>query len=185
MVLTKTPICQFGKKAENFKLKSVNNQFLSLDDLKGEKSTLIMFICNHCPYVKAIIKELIPECKNLMKLGVNTIAIMSNDTKSYPEDSFENMIKFAETNNFNKINYLIDENQEVARKYGAVCTPDFFGFNKKLELNYRGRFKELKDLKPVNQNESDLSLAMKMIANAQKGPKVQIPSMGCNIKWNK
>ena len=95
------------------------------------------------------------------------------------------MIKFAETNNFNKINYLIDENQEVARKYGAVCTPDFFGFNKDLELNYRGRFKELKDLKPVNKNESDLSLAMKMIANAQKGPKEQIPSMGCNIKWNK
>ena len=120
-----------------------------------------------------------------MKLGVNTVAIMSNDTKSYPEDSFENMVKFAETNNFDKINYLFDENQEVARKYGAVCTPDFFGFNKDLELNYRGRFKELKDLKPINQNESDLSLAMKMIASVQKGPKAQIPSMGCNIKWNK
>jgi len=185
MVLTKTPICQFGKKAENFKLKSVNNQLVSLNDLKGEKSTLIMFICNHCPYVKAIIKELILECKNLMKIGINTVAIMSNDTANYPEDSFENMIKFAEINNFGEINYLIDNDQQVAKKYGAVCTPDFFGFNKDLKLQYRGRFKELKNLKPVNQNESDLSLAMKMIASEQKGPQEQIPSMGCNIKWNK
>ena len=185
MALTKTPVCDFGKKAEDFKLKSIKNKLVSLNDIKGDKATLIMFICNHCPYVKAIIKDLAKDCNELKKDGINSVAIMSNDTKNYPEDSFDNMIKFAETNNFNKINYLIDENQEVARKYGAVCTPDFFGFNKDLELNYRGRFKELKDLKPVNKNESDLSLAMKMIANAQKGPKEQIPSMGCNIKWNK
>ena len=182
MVLTKTPICQFGKKAENFKLKSVNNQFLSLDDLKGEKSTLIMFICNHCPYVKAIIKELIPECKNLMKLGVNTVAIMSNDTKSYPEDSFENMIAFAKKHNFS-FPYLIDDTQNVAKKYQAVCTPDFFGYNENLELQYRGRIRELKELKPVRSGESDLYIAMRQISETGNGPTDQIPSMGCNIKW--
>ena len=108
---------------------------------------------------------------------------MSNDTKNYPEDSFENMIKFAKANSFGSINYLIDETQEVAKKYSAVCTPDFFGYNKDLCLQYRGRFKELKDLKPVNHNESDLKKAMTMIAHTQKGPKEQVPSMGCNIKW--
>ena len=120
---------------------------------------------------------------NTTNLDNYQVAIMSNDTKNYPEDSFENMIKFAELNNFKKIDYLIDETQEVAKKYGAVCTPDFFGFNKNLELQYRGRFKELKDLKPINKGESDLKVAMKMIAQSQKGPVQQIPSMGCNIKW--
>ena len=108
---------------------------------------------------------------------------MSNDTKNYPDDSFENMIKFAKKNNFGEINYLIDETQEIAKKYGAVCTPDFFGYNRDLKLQYRGRFKELKDFKPVNNDESDLKLAMKMVAQTQKGPVKQIPSMGCNIKW--
>ena len=122
MVLTKTPICDFGKKAEDFKLKSVNNKFFSLNDLKGEKGTLIMFICNHCPYVKAIVKELVQDCKQLLKDGVNSIAIMSNDTVNYPEDSFENMIKFSNDNKFDNIEYLIDETQEIAKKYGAVCT---------------------------------------------------------------
>ncbi len=183
MALTKTPVCDFGKKAEDFRLKSINNKMISLNDIKGKKGTLVMFICNHCPYVKAIIKDLIRECNELNKDGINTIAIMSNDTKNYPEDSFENMINFAKLNNFRSINYLIDETQEVAQKYGAVCTPDFFGYNKDLELQYRGRFKELKNLKPSNENESELKLAMKMIAQTQKGPADQIPSMGCNIKW--
>ena len=183
MALTKTPVCDFGKKAEDFKLKSINNKIITLADVKGEKATLIMFICNHCPYVKAIIKELAKDCNELKKDGVNTVAIMSNDTKNYPEDSFENMIKFADLNNFNNINYLIDESQEIAKKYGAVCTPDFFGYNKNLELQYRGRFRELKDLKPINNSDSDLKIAMQMIANNQKGPAKQIPSMGCNIKW--
>ncbi len=183
MVLTKTPVCDFGEKAKDFNLKSIKNKSISLKDIKGEKATLIMFICNHCPYVKAIIKELAKDCNELERDGINTVAIMSNDTKNYPEDSFENMIKFAELNNFKKIDYLIDETQEVAKKYGAVCTPDFFGFNKNLELQYRGRFKELKDLKPINKGESDLKVAMKMIAQSQKGPVQQIPSMGCNIKW--
>ena len=108
---------------------------------------------------------------------------MSNDTKNYPEDSIDNMIKFAKTNNFGEINYLIDETQEIARKYGAVCTPDFFGYNKELKLQYRGRFRELKDLKPVLGGDSDLKIAMKMISETQAGPKEQVPSMGCNIKW--
>jgi len=184
MALTKTPVCEFGKKAEDFNLKSINNKWVSLKDIKGEKATLIMFICNHCPYVKAIIRDLIKDCNNLKKYGISTVAIMSNDTKNYPEDSFENMIKFSEINNFGSIDYLIDESQEIAKKYGAVCTPDFFGYNKDLKLQYRGRFKELKDLKPVNIQESDLKLAMKMISETQKGPQMQIPSMGCSIKWS-
>ena len=183
MALTKTPVCDFGKKAEDFKLKSINNEIVNLKDIKGEKATLIMFICNHCPYVKAIIKDLAKDCNELRNDGINSVAIMSNDTKNYPEDSFDNMIKFADDNNFGTINYLFDETQEIAKKYGAVCTPDFFGFNKNLELQYRGRFRELKDLKPINNGESDLKIAMKMVAQTQKGPDEQIPSMGCNIKW--
>jgi peroxiredoxin len=183
MTLTKTPVCDFGKKAEVFKLKSINNEIINLKDIQGEKATLIMFICNHCPYVKAIIKDLVADCKELKKEGINTVAIMSNDTKNYPADSFNNMIKFATDNQFDDLNYLIDETQEIAKKYGAVCTPDFFGYNKNLELQYRGRFKELKDLKPINNNDSDLKIAMKMVAQTQKGPDEQIPSMGCNIKW--
>ena len=183
MALTKTPVCDFGKKAEDFKLKSINNELVSLKDIKGDKATLIMFICNHCPYVKAIIKDLAKDCNELKKDGINSVAIMSNDTKNYPEDSFDNMIKFAEMNNFGEINYLLDETQEIAKQYGAVCTPDFFGYNKDLELQYRGRFRELKDLKPINNGESDLKVAMKMVAKTNKGPDKQIPSMGCNIKW--
>ena len=183
MALTKTPVCNFGKKAENFILKSIKNEMISLNKFKGEKATLVMFICNHCPYVKAIIKDLAIDCNELKKDGINTIAIMSNDTKNYPEDSFENMINFAKENKFDSINYVIDETQQIAKKYGAVCTPDFFGYNKDLKLQYRGRFKELKDLKPVNNNESDLKKAMRMIAKTQQGPREQMPSMGCNIKW--
>ena len=183
MALTKTPVCDFGKKAEDFKLKSTHNKLVSLNDIKGDKATLIMFICNHCPYVKAIIKDLVKDCNDLKKIGINSVAIMSNDTRNYPEDSFDNMIKFADINNFGEVNYLFDETQEIAKKYGAVCTPDFFGYNKDLELQYRGRFRELKDLKPINNGESDLKAAMKMVAETNNGPDQQIPSMGCNIKW--
>ena len=178
-----TPICDFGQKAHDFKLKSTDNKIISLDDIKGENGTLIMFICNHCPYVKAIIKNLVKDCNDLKKDGINSVAIMSNDAENYPEDSFENMISFAKSNNFGELNYLIDETQEIAKKFGAVCTPDFFGYNKALELQYRGRFKELKNLKPINNKDSDLKLAMKMIADTLEGPNEQIPSMGCSIKW--
>ena len=185
MALTKTPICDFGKKAEDFKLKSIDNKFISLDDVRGTNGTLVMFICNHCPYVKAIVKDLVEDCKDLKSEGVNSVAIMSNDTKNYPEDSFDKMILFAKNNNFGELHYLIDESQEIAKKFGAVCTPDFFGYNKNLELQYRGRIRELKNLKPVRNGVSDLRSAMTMIAKTQKGPTEQVPSMGCNIKWIK
>ena len=185
MSLTKTPICDFGKKAEEFRLKSINNEFISLQDLKGENGTLIMFICNHCPYVKAIIKDVVEDCADLKKYGINSVAIMSNDTKNYPEDSFDNMIQFSKDNKFGDLKYLIDDTQEIAKKYGAVCTPDFFGYNRNLELHYRGRIRELRNLIPVRNGDSDLKLAMQMVSKTQKGPLEQTPSMGCNIKWFK
>ena len=184
MVLTKTPICNFGEKTKSFELKGIDDQLHKLEDHIGKNGLLIMFICNHCPYVKAIIRDIVEDCKNLKKEGVNSIAIMSNDTKEYPEDSFDNMKIFSKKFNFS-FPYLIDDTQEIAKAYGAVCTPDFFGYNSKLELQYRGRIRELKDLKPINAGESDLSRAMRLIIKTGKGPKEQIPSMGCNIKWTK
>ena len=184
MALTKTPICDFGKKAEGFNLKSTENKMISLNDVKGESGTLIMFICNHCPYVLAVIKEIVKDCKELENNGIKSLAIMSNDPKVYEEDSFENMIQFAKDNEFN-FPYVIDETQEIGSAYGAVCTPDFFGYNKNLELQYRGRIRELKNLIPVQDGESELLKAMKMIAKTGKGPKEQFPSMGCSIKWFK
>ena len=184
MVLTKTPICNFGEKTKSFELKGIDDQLHKLEDHIGKNGLLIMFICNHCPYVKAIIRDIVEDSKNLKKEGVNSIAIMSNDTKEYPEDSFENMKIFSKKFDFS-FPYLIDETQEIAKEYGAVCTPDFFGYNSKLELQYRGRIRELKDLKPINSGESDLSRAMRLIIKTGKGPKEQIPSMGCNIKWTK
>ena len=184
MSLTETPICNFGEKAKNFNLVSTENKKISLNDVKGKNGTLIMFICNHCPYVKAIIKNISEDVKYLETLDIKSAAIMSNDVKNYPEDSFENMISFSKLNNFS-FPYLYDKTQEVAKEYGAVCTPDFFGYNKNLELQYRGRIRELKNLKPVRESDSDLKIAMKMVAQSGKGPKNQIPSMGCNIKWFK
>ena len=128
-MLLQTPICDFGKKAIPFKLKSTEGNFVSLDQVRGKNGTLIMFICNHCPYVKAITKDIVEDCNELKKIGINSIAISSNDTVNYPEDSFENMIEFAKKNKFN-FPYLIDETQEIAKAYDAVCTPDFFGYNK-------------------------------------------------------
>ena len=183
MTLTKTPICNFGEKANNFNLLSTDSQMVSLEDVRGKKGTLIMFICNHCPYVKAIIKDMVDDSKYFKAIGVNSVAIMSNDTINYPEDSFENMIKFSKQHNFD-FKYLLDEDQKIAKKYGAVCTPDFFGYNSNLELQYRGRIRELKDLKPVTLGNSELKNAMDLIASTNKGPKIQNPSMGCNIKWS-
>ena len=184
MALTKTPICNFGEKAKDFNLKSTENKQISLKDVTGANGTLVMFICNHCPYVKAIIKDLVNDVKFLESLGIKSVGIMSNDVKNYPDDSFENMISFSKLHNFS-FPYLIDEKQNIAKEYGAVCTPDFFGYNKNLELQYRGRIRELKDLKPVKKGDSDLKLAMKLVAETGKGPEDQIPSMGCNIKWFK
>ena len=184
MALTKTPICDFNLSAIDFKLKSIENTVLSLNDIKGENGTLIMFICNHCPYVKAIIKDLVEDCEKLKDFGVNAAAIMSNDTINYPDDSYENMIKFSAKHKFS-FPYLIDETQEIAKRYDAVCTPDFFGYNRDLKLNYRGRIRELRDLKPVRNGSSELFEAMKLISQTQKGPNIQKPSLGCSIKWFK
>ena len=181
-MLTQTPICDFGKKAIPFKLKSTEGKIISLEELKGENGTLVMFICNHCPYVKAITKDIVEDCNELKKIGINSVAISSNDPTNYPEDSFDNMIKFAKKNEFT-FPYLIDETQETAKAYDAVCTPDFFGYNKDLELQYRGRSRELKNLIPIRDGKSDLYKAMKLIAETNNGPKDQIPSAGCSIKW--
>ena len=184
MVLTKTPICNFGEKPHSFQLKGVDNKLYRLEDCLGKNGTLIMFICNHCPYVKAVVTDIVEDCVSLEKEGIKSIAIMSNDTNNYHEDSFENMVNFSNKYGFN-FPYLIDEDQNIAKKYGAVCTPDFFGYNNRLELQYRGRIRELKNLKPVRNSESDLLKAMRLIVKTGQGPKNQIPSMGCNIKWVK
>ena len=177
-----TPICDFGQKAHDFDLKSTDSKIVSLNDIKGENGTLIMFICNHCPYVKAVIKDIVEDSNELKKIGINSVAICANDSENYPEDSFENMIEFSKKNQFG-FPYLIDETQEIAKTYDAVCTPDFFGYNKNLELQYRGRLRELKNLVPVRSGESDLYKAMKQISETEKGPANQIPSAGCSIKW--
>ena len=184
MTLTETPICNFGEKAKSFDLLSTANKKISLNDIKGENGTLIMFICNHCPYVKAVVKDIAEDTKYLETLGIKSVAIMSNDVKNYPEDSFENMVSFSKLHNFS-FPYLIDETQKIAKEYGAVCTPDFFGYNKNFELQYRGRIRELKNLRPVGKGNSDLRIAMQLIAASGRGPKNQVPSMGCNIKWFK
>ena len=184
MSLTKTPVCNYGEKAKDFNLLSIDNNKVSLIDVSGKNGTLIMFICNHCPYVKAIIKDIVEDVKYLENLGIKSVAIMSNDIKNYPEDSFENMMSFSKLHNFT-FPYLLDKTQKVAKDYGAVCTPDFFGYNKKGELQYRGRIRELKNLKPIRKGPSDLRLAMEQISISGKGPINQVASMGCNIKWFK
>ena len=184
MALTETPICNFGENAKDFNLLSTEKENISLKDIKGEKGTLIMFICNHCPYVKAVINNIASDVNYLKKIGINSVAIMSNDVKNYPEDSFDNMVNFSKEHSFS-FPYLYDDTQVIAKKYGAVCTPDFFGYNKNLELQYRGRIRELKNLKPIGVGKSDLVKAMELITETDKGPIKQIPSMGCNIKWFK
>jgi len=184
MTLAKTPICNFGERAKDFNLLSTENRKTSLNEIVGENGTLIMFICNHCPYVKAVIKDIVQDVKFLESLSIKSAAIMSNDVKNYPEDSFENMITFSTLHHFS-FPYLIDDTQEVAKNFGAVCTPDFFGYNNNLELQYRGRIRELKDLKPIGKGDSELRTAMKLVATSGKGPTKQTPSMGCSIKWFK
>ena len=179
-----TPICNFGEKSYDFNLKSTENKMLSLNDIKGENGYLIMFICNHCPYVQAIISFLVEDTKYFKSIGINSVAIMSNDTINYPEDSFENMKKFSQENNFT-FPYLFDESQEIAKQYSAVCTPDFFGYNKNSELQYRGRILEARKLKPIQSGDSELKKAMQLISETGKGPEKQFPSMGCSIKWFK
>ena len=182
MALEKTPLCNFGEQPKDFNLKGIDENKYSLKDVVGANGTLIMFICNHCPYVKAISKEIVETAAELKKYQINVVAIMSNDTLNYPDDSFDNMKIFAKQNNF-MFPYLIDESQEVAKNFGAVCTPDFFGYNSKNELQYRGRLRQLKDLKPAINSKNELLEAMIEVSKSGRGPKEQFPSMGCNIKW--
>jgi len=181
MVRTETPVCDFNQAAIDFNLKGVDGNYYCLDSLKGQNGLLVMFICNHCPYVKSIIHRIIRDTEELKELGVNSVAIMSNNPDEYEEDSFENMQKIATKMNF-PFPYLIDETQEVAKSYGAVCTPDFFGYNSDLGLQYRGRLDESRK-ETIADAKRDLFEAMKEVAISGNGPDAQIPSMGCSIKW--
>ena len=182
MVLKETPTCNFDEKAFDFKLIGTDEKIWTLTDCAGTNGTLIMFICTHCPYVKAIQSKLVEDARKLLEVGIKSVAIMSNDPQDYPEDSFENMKKISEKYNY-PFPYLFDETQEVAKTYDAVCTPDFFGYNKSLELQYRGRFDETGMTPSKNESNHDLLEAMIMVAKTSKGPQKQIPSMGCSIKW--
>jgi peroxiredoxin len=176
-----TPICNFGEKARPFELTATDGKTYTLEDIRGPKGTLVMFICNHCPYVKSVLDRIIRDVRDLEAHGIAAVAIMSNDTVNYPDDSFDNMKKLAEAKNFPFL-YLFDETQEVARAYDAVCTPDFFGYNADLELQYRGRLDASKTT-PIPNAVRELYDAMVQVAETGKGPKDQIPSMGCSIKW--
>jgi peroxiredoxin len=175
------PVCEFGWQAPSFRLPNVDGKLISLSESMGKNGLLVMFICNHCPYVKAILPRLIADVSELKVLGINTVAIMSNDPSDYPEDSFENMQQIAKDMNF-PFPYLLDEAQQVAKDYGAVCTPDFFGFNSKSELQYRGRFDESRKETAPNSTR-DLFFGMKQVAETGAGPREQISSIGCSIKW--
>jgi peroxiredoxin len=181
-VAEQTPVCNFGWKAPDFTLPGVDGKTYSLEELRGPKGTLVMFICNHCPYVKAVIDRIVRDVNELRPLGINAVAISSNDAMHYPEDSFDNMKRFAEAHRFS-FPYLFDESQEVARAYDAVCTPDFFGFNADLGLQYRGRLDESRKEAAPPDVRRDLFEAMKHIAETGKGPREQIASIGCSIKW--
>jgi peroxiredoxin len=181
MARTETPICEFGKPAPDFSLPGVDGRAYALRDVRGPNGVLVMFICNHCPYVQAVRERIIRDVKELKEYGIGAVAISANDPTDYPEDSFENMKAVAREFAF-PMPYLFDETQEIARAYGAVCTPDFFGYNKDLQLQYRGRLDESrKDAVPDARR--DLFEAMKQIARTGQGPKDQIASMGCSIKW--
>jgi len=183
MVSLQTPVCEFGKKAPDFNLPGVDQQQWTLKKCAGERGLLVIFMSNHCPYVKAIRKKLVRDTRDLQLLGVNSVAIMPNDTVAYPEDSFENMVLISNEFNF-PFPYLLDETQEVARAYDAVCTPDFFGYNAGLELQYRGRLDAAGPKSDDDTQERELFKAMKQVAETGRGPEHQIPSMGCSIKWS-
>jgi peroxiredoxin len=181
MALAKRGICDFGWKARDFALNGVDGKTWSLADVRGKNGTLVVFICNHCPYVKAAIGRIVAEAKALAEIGIGTIAIMPNDTRAYPEDSFDNMRRFAREHGFT-FPYVIDETQDTARVYDAQCTPDFFGFNATDELQYRGRLDAARTT-PVPGARRDLYEAMRQVAATGRGPAEQMPSMGCSIKW--
>ncbi|MFL6623764.1 MAG: thioredoxin family protein [Sulfurifustis sp.] len=178
---TETPICDFGAPAPDFRLPGVDGKLWTPAEARGPNGLLVMFICNHCPYVKAVRERVIRDVRDLAPLGIGAIAINANDPADYPEDSFENMKRVARQYNY-PFPYVFDETQEIAHAYGAVCTPDFFGYNKDLKLQYRGRLDASRKEATPNVRR-DLFEAMRQIAQSGEGPREQIPSMGCSIKW--
>ena len=182
MFSLQSPVCDFNLPAIDFSLPGVDGKSWTLDDCRGEKGLLVMFICNHCPYVKAIRDRIVRDTRELKAMGMNSVAIMSNDPSDYPEDSFENMQRIAAEFDF-PFPYLFDETQAVAKAYGAVCTPDFFGYNADLKLQYRGRLDESRKEAAPADVRRDLFEAMKQVAETGQGPEDQVPSMGCSIKW--
>lgn len=182
MVRMETPVCDFGRPAIDFDLPGVDGKRYRLKEVAGPNGLLVMFICNHCPYVKAVIHRIVRDVNDLKALGVGAIAIMSNDPTEYPEDAFDQMQRVATELHF-PMPYVLDESQAVAKAYGAVCTPDFFGYNGQLELQYRGRLDESRKETAPEGVRRDLFEAMKHVAETGRGPAEQIPSMGCSIKW--
>ncbi len=181
MARTETPVCDFDRPAPDFVLPGVDGRAWRLQDVRGPRGLLVMFICNHCPYVQAIRARILRDARELETLGVHAVAIMSNDPTDYPEDSFDSMKQVAAEFKF-PFPYLYDETQAVAKAFGAVCTPDFFGYNADLKLQYRGRL-DASRKDPVPDARRDLFEAMKLVAQTGQGPQDQIPSMGCSIKW--
>ena len=181
-MLTRPPVCDFGWKAPDFELPSTDGASVSLQSIRGSSGTMVMFICNHCPYVVSAIDRIVRDAGQLQEIGVSTVAICANDSRTYPQDSFERMVEFARTHGFS-FPYLHDDEQSVARAYGAECTPDFFGFNSDLELQYRGRLDSAGSSLPSSTDERELFNAMTQVAGTGKGPEDQTASMGCSIKW--
>lgn len=182
MALTQTPVCAFGTQAPDFRLKGVDDRYYTLSDCVGKKGVLVMFLCNHCPYVKAILPRLINDVRALQEMEIGCVAINANDPIAYPEDDFKEMQRLAKEKAF-PFPYLLDETQAVAKAYGAVCTPDFFGYNTALALQYRGRL-DGSGVQPAPPHaKRDLVEAMRQVAMTGQGPTQQIASQGCSIKW--
>jgi len=182
MVSLNTPVCNFGWPAPDFDLIGVDGRRYTLADVRGPNGLLVMFICNHCPYVKAVLDRIIRDTRELQQYGIGSVAIMSNDPTDYPEDRFEVMQQIAQEKAF-PFPYLWDETQAVAKAYGAVCTPDFFGFNRDLRLQYRGRLDASGKQPAPPDARRELFEAMVQIAQTGEGPREQTPSIGCSIKW--
>lgn len=186
MVSLSPPVCDFGRPAIDFELPGVDGRRHSLASARGPKGLLVMFICNHCPYVKAVIRRIVDDTRELAALGVGSIAVMSNDPIDYPEDSWDNMVQLARDLAF-PFPYVLDQSQDVAKAYGAVCTPDFFGYNDRLELQYRGRLDESRKETAAGGADGrprrDLFEAMRQVALSGTGPAQQIAGIGCSIKW--
>ena len=182
MVSLSPPVCDFGRPAIDFDLPGTDGRRHTLASVRGPRGLLVMFICNHCPYVKAVIDRILRDTRELAGLGIGSVAIMSNDPAEYPEDSWDNMRRLARELDF-PFPYVFDETQAVARAYGAVCTPDFFGYNARLELQYRGRLDESRKEAASPGARRELFEAMRSVAESGEGPRLQTPSIGCSIKW--